>query len=276
MDPAAGDYHLGAGSAAINAGTDIGVTEDIDGDPRIAPPDIGADEVVPVIVVSKSGPAWFNLGTPVHLYAAHHQHLRGALLTMFSSLTQSPVGASFVDASHGGSEAGGEVSWPLFDVPPDGGVVTRTFAVTATIPSPTMITWPRFRAYPGVAGITSVTSIINHPPSADAGGPQTVRPGTVTLDGSGSSDPDGDALTYHWEQTGGTTVTLSDDTAESPTFDSPTTGDELTFQLTVTDTFDLSDLIAPPSPSPTGAQRRCGPLRRHVRPGTITLDGSGS
>jgi hypothetical protein len=38
------DYHLQAGSAAINAGVDAGVTIDIDGDPRTGLPDIGADE----------------------------------------------------------------------------------------------------------------------------------------------------------------------------------------------------------------------------------------
>jgi fibronectin-binding autotransporter adhesin len=46
VDPAGGDYHLGHGSAAIDAGVDAGVTTDIDGDTRpIGPlPDIGADE----------------------------------------------------------------------------------------------------------------------------------------------------------------------------------------------------------------------------------------
>ncbi|NIV29341.1 MAG: hypothetical protein GWN58_07480, partial [Anaerolineae bacterium] len=65
------------------------------------------------------------------------------------------------------------------------------------------------------------STVPNQPPVADAGTPQTVHTGTVTLHGSGSYDPDGDALTYLWEQTGGTPVTLSDPTAESPTFDSP-------------------------------------------------------
>ena len=48
VNPAAGDYHLGPGSEAINAGVDAGVTTDIDGDPRPfgAAPDIGADEFV--------------------------------------------------------------------------------------------------------------------------------------------------------------------------------------------------------------------------------------
>jgi predicted outer membrane repeat protein len=52
--PGAGDYHIGSGSAAIDAGVDAGVTDDIDGDIRpfdgdadgIDGFDIGADEYV--------------------------------------------------------------------------------------------------------------------------------------------------------------------------------------------------------------------------------------
>ncbi len=39
-----GNYHLGAGSPAINAGTNVGVAVDLDGEPRDAAPDLGADE----------------------------------------------------------------------------------------------------------------------------------------------------------------------------------------------------------------------------------------
>ncbi len=46
IDPGAGDYHIGPGSAAVDAGVDAGVSYDIDGDPRPVGGgyDIGADE----------------------------------------------------------------------------------------------------------------------------------------------------------------------------------------------------------------------------------------
>jgi hypothetical protein len=47
VNPEAGDYHIGPGSAAIDRGVDAGVTVDIDGDPRPigAGYDLGADEL---------------------------------------------------------------------------------------------------------------------------------------------------------------------------------------------------------------------------------------
>ena len=46
MNPSAGDYHLGSGSAALDAGVDAGMTTDFDGDPRPIGTgfDIGFDE----------------------------------------------------------------------------------------------------------------------------------------------------------------------------------------------------------------------------------------
>ena len=86
--------------------------------------------------------------------------------------------------------------------------------------------------------IVSVTWL-NIPPTADAGADQEVDEGvTVTLDGSGSSDPDDAIKTYQWVQIAGPAVTLSDAGAVSPTFDTPDVGPGgavLEFKLTVTD-----------------------------------------
>jgi len=72
-------------------------------------------------------------------------------------------------------------------------------------------------------------------PQADAGSDQTVNvSATVTLDGSKSSDPEGEILTYLWKQIGSPIVSLSDAGAVQPTFKAPKRGTSLIFQLTVT------------------------------------------
>ena len=82
-------------------------------------------------------------------------------------------------------------------------------------------------------------SIINKPPTADAGPDQNVNKGqTVLLNGSNSTDPDDGIAMYHWVQTGEPVVNLSDPHAEQPTFTAPDVdfgGAALTFELTVTD-----------------------------------------
>ena len=81
---------------------------------------------------------------------------------------------------------------------------------------------------------------INSPPTADAGPDQDVlEVVTVNLDGSGSSDPDGNTLGYSWSQTAGPNVTLTGGNTAQPSFPAPdvTAGSPatLTFELTVDD-----------------------------------------
>jgi hypothetical protein len=94
----------------------------------------------------------------------------------------------------------------------------------------------------GVLAATDEVTVIveqdNHAPVADAGPPQTVRPGVaVTLDGSGSSDPDGDAIAWSWTQVAGPPVPLAAAGTAAPRFTATPANDAiaLTFRLAVTD-----------------------------------------
>jgi hypothetical protein len=59
----------------------------------------------------------------------------------------------------------------------------------------------------------------NAPPVADAGPDQIgVAAGTIALNGSGSHDPDGDPITYQWEQIAGPTVSISGMSSATATF----------------------------------------------------------
>src|SRR5260370_13606920 len=76
----------------------------------------------------------------------------------------------------------------------------------------------------------------NSPPVADAGPDQIGIPaGTVTLNGSGSYDPDGDPITYQWTQISGPNVPISNSSSAIATFPAAA-GQSYSFRLTVKDT----------------------------------------
>ncbi len=89
----------------------------------------------------------------------------------------------------------------------------------------------------GSSNDTVNVAVPNRSPIANAGPDGTAREGTaVALDGTGSSDPDGDALSYAWTRVGGPFVALSGPDTAAVTFTSTETG-VYTFELTVADGF---------------------------------------
>ena len=99
---------------------------------------------------------------------------------------------------------------------------------------------------PGSPGVIEVplSALANRPPIADAGPDQTVEPWSrATLNGSGSTDPDGpdDALQYRWRlvnQPGGSTTVLERTKELTPTFWADLTG-LYELELVVTDVLGL-------------------------------------
>jgi hypothetical protein len=159
---------------------------------------------------------------------------------------------------------------PSFVAPnaaPDG--VTLTFQLTVS---------------DGIAMSIDVVNITvqNLPPTANAGLDLVVNEGTsVTLDGSASTDPGGDALSYGWEQLDGPAVVLSDPTSAKPSFMAPLvdpTGALLTFELIVDDgvvsqvdtvTVTVQNVNTPPVAD-------AGPDQLVDEGAAVSLDGSGS
>jgi hypothetical protein len=82
-------------------------------------------------------------------------------------------------------------------------------------------------------GETWLVRIANEPPTADAGGPYlTPVNGSVMFDGSGSSDPDGNTLSYAWTADGGS---LNDATLQMPTYTADSVPGIWNVTLTVND-----------------------------------------
>ncbi|MCV2879269.1 PKD domain-containing protein, partial [Sedimentimonas flavescens] len=128
----------------------------------------------------------------------------------------------------------------------------------------------------------------NTAPTADAGEDFSVDSGASSgLDGSGSSDPDGDPLTYSWTQTEGPSVDLSDPSAVAPSFTAPVLSwsadpATLVFTLVVSDgglTSEASSVtvtVNPPPPPNTAPTADAGTGQSVASGATVNLDGSGS
>jgi RHS repeat-associated protein len=123
-------------------------------------------------------------------------------------------------------------------------------------------------------------SIVNSPPIANAGPDQTVFVGDiVTLNGSASSDADGDSLTFNWSfvsRPTGSAAVLSDPTAVNPAFLVDRAG-SYTIRLIVDDgKVESSADIVIVSTQNSRPVANAGPDQTTFVGNTVTLDGSAS
>ncbi len=135
----------------------------------------------------------------------------------------------------------------------------------------------------GKSGDSNLLIPTNQSPTADAGSDQSVQmPAVVTLDGSASSDSDGDLLTYAWSfdnvPIGSTITALDDATVVKPTF-SPDVAGNYTISLIVND--GLSDSSADTVTITAGLDNvppvaNAGADRGVITGRLVTLNGNGS
>jgi hypothetical protein len=125
-------------------------------------------------------------------------------------------------------------------------------------------------------------SSINHVPIADAGPDQNVALGTVVqLDGSDSTDQDGETLTYSWIFTSlptGSSASLSDDSAARPTFTADMEGD---YELSLIVSDDVSDspedtVLITATAANSAPVADAGADQNVLVDDAVNLDGSGS
>ncbi len=125
---------------------------------------------------------------------------------------------------------GEKTATPLVTLPDVSGKETITFKLT--------VTGPGGFSSADLVNIMVHDSADNTAPIADAGPNQTVASGTtVRLNSSGTIDPNGNPVFYHWIETPRPTVTLSNPYTANPQWIAPTVfaPTDLTFEVKVTD-----------------------------------------
>ena len=205
-----------------------------------------------------------DMGATVVLDGASSSDIDGDPLTYSWTLATPGGGATLSDPTAVG---------PSF-TPDVAGVYTATLTVNDGTDDST----------PDSVAITAQVIVVNTAPVADAGLDQTVNVGdTVPLNGTGSSDAEGDSITFSWSLTAmpaGSTATLTDPAAASPSFVADVEGDYVA-QLIVNDgEFDspadtalITAQVVVVNTAPTAS---AGINQNVSVSDTVVLDGSGS
>jgi hypothetical protein len=182
---------------------------------------------------------------------------------------------SFVSRPGGSSASLSSVTAvnPVFTADTDGVYVLQLIVNDGLVNSP-----------PDSVIITATAARLNSAPAAYAGTDQNVKAGSiVTLDGSGSSDADGNLLTYNWSfvsRPEGSSATLSNPAAVNPVFTADADGNYV-LQLIVNDGLvnsppDSVLITATAATLNSAPAAHAGTDQRVATNSVVSLNGSGS
>jgi uncharacterized repeat protein (TIGR01451 family) len=208
VNPASGDYHITAGSAARNAGVDAGVTTDIDGEerPSGARYDIGADEYwlcVPLTSVEITGPVTGAVGT-AHTFTVTVQPPTATLPITYTWTPEPDSGQGMTGTTY---------SWPATGTQTVtvtaencGGVVTATHTITIEALPPTC---PRPLSDVGISGPTGGYADTVYTFTAVITPFDATEPITYTWTPEPDSGQGMTGATYSWATTGAQVITIT-------------------------------------------------------------------
>ena len=228
--------------------------------PATVPVAVAVANVAPV---ANAGPAQLILaGTVVTLDGTASSDANGDRITYLWTLVSKPAGSAAA------------LSLANSPMPTFTADLSGTYVATLVVNDGKLDSAPM--------NVTVTASMVNMAPVANAGAAQSVTTGTVvTLDGSASSDANGDALSYQWTMTNkptGSTAVLSSPSSIRPTFTADVLGTYVATLVVSDGRLSSAAATIPITAATTNAApvANAGPAQSVVRGALVTLDGIGS